>query len=125
MLIDSTAFVDLIRNYPPAVVAFEKQLYGQSISVASKLELIVGLKTKKEIASLEKFFTNLSIKVLPIDKDISDTAEVILTKYYHSHGIGILDSIIAATALVYNKELVTRNTKHFSFIPNLKLLKPY
>ena len=68
---------------------------------------------------------NLEIDVIQINEDVSMMAEDILTKYYHSYGIGILDAFIAATALVYNQELATRNTKHFDFIPNLKLIKTY
>lgn len=125
MLLDSTAFIDFTRNYEPAVTAFDKLLYGQSTSVATKLELVVGKKTKKDIKKVESLLDNLQIKTLPITEDVSKTAEDILIKYYHSHGIGILDSFIAATALVYDEELVTKNIKHFDFIPNLKVLIPY
>jgi toxin FitB len=34
------------------------------------------------------------------------------------------DAIIAATALIYNLEIVTRNTADFTGIPNIKLTNP-
>lgn len=125
MLLDTSLFIDLIRKYPSATKAFSETLSSQSASIVTKLELIAGLKSKKEIASIEDIFRDFKIKLLPITDDVSVTSEDIFIKYYHSHGIGILDSFIAATALVYDEELATRNTKHFDFIPNLKLLKPY
>jgi predicted nucleic acid-binding protein len=35
------------------------------------------------------------------------------------------DAIIAATAIVYNLVLITRNVDDFKFIPNFTLLNPY
>lgn len=125
MLLDTSVFIDLIRKYPPATKAFSETLSGQSASIVTKLELIAGLKSKKEIASIENLFRDFQIILLPITDDVSVTSENIFIKYYHSHGVGILDSFIAATALVYDEELITRNTKHLDFIPNLKLIKPY
>ncbi|MFV1917337.1 MAG: type II toxin-antitoxin system VapC family toxin [Patescibacteria group bacterium] len=125
MLLDSTTFVDFLRGYKPATAAFEKSLYGQSASVMTKLELVIGTIKKREISNIEKVFDKFEIKIIPISEDISKISEKILIKYHHSNGIGIRDSFIAATALVYDEELVTRNTKHFDFIPNLKLFTPY
>lgn len=125
MLLDSSVFIDLNRKYPPAVEAFRKVFIGQSTTVVNKLEIIAGLKTKRDIKSIENLLKNLEIKLLPIDEEVSEVASEIFINYYHSHGIGILDSFIAATALVYEEELVTRNLKHFNFIPNLKLIAPY
>ena len=125
MLVDSTAFVDLIRSYKPAVVAFEKLLNSQSSSIVTKFELIVGLKSKREIASLEKVFQKFDIKILPVTEEVSLLSESLLKKYYHSNGIGILDAVIASTAIIHNEVLATHNIKHFDFIPNLKLISPY
>ena len=125
MLLDTSTFIDFIREHKPALEAFERTLLGQSTSVVTKLELIAGLKLKKDIKSIETIFKDLDISILPINEEVSSTATDIMVKHYHSHGIGILDSFIAATALVYDEELVTKNIKHFDFIPNLKLISPY
>lgn len=125
MLLDSTAFIDFTREFKPAIEAFNKLLNGQSTSILTKLELIAGKKMKRDIKKIESLLENLQIKVLPINEDVSKIAEEIFTKYYHSHGIGILDAFIAGTALTCDEELVTRNTKHFDFIPNLKIITPY
>ncbi len=125
MLLDTNVIVDLFRGYKPAELAFQKLLFGQKTSTITKLELIIGERSKQKIKGTLKKLEVLGIEFLPITPEIGDLTEKILSNYYHSHGIGIMDAIIASTAIVYDEELVTQNTKHFSFIPNLKLLKPY
>ena len=125
MLLDTTTFVDLTRDYRPAVEAFRKVLYGQSASIINKFELIVGSKSKKEMNTIGNRLEKLEIAFFPITADICEIAEEIMRSFYHSHGVGIEDALIAATALVYDEELATHDTKHFDFIPNLKLLTPY
>lgn len=125
MLLDSTTFVDFLRGHEPAIAAFEKSLYGQSASIMTKLELVMGTMNKREVSNIEKVFEKFEITIVPISEDVSKIAEELLIDYHHSSGIGIRDSFIAATALVHEEELVTRNTKHFDFVPNLKLLTPY
>lgn len=42
-----------------------------------------------------------------------------------SHGLGLVDSLIAATALSLNVPLCTFNVKHFRHIPGLITEQPY
>lgn len=125
MLVDSDIFIDLIRKRRVAKEAFATSLYGQSTSIIVKLELDIGMASKQSIRVVNKLLQNLEIKVLSLNEDISRVAEEIIENFYHSHGIGIEDALIAGTAIVYNEELVTRNRKHFQFIPNLKIIAPY
>ncbi len=125
MLLDTNIFIDLLRDYRPAVDAFKRVLHGQKASCITKFELIIGAKDKKELNHMFKNLNITSTDFLPITPEISEKAEYILRSFNLSYGINIEDSFVAATALVYNEELVTRNTKHFDFIPNLKLLSPY
>lgn len=125
MLIDSTPFIDLLRGYPPAKQAFQEILFGQSISVVTKLELAAGSKTKTEIQKIIRLLETLEVAILPITEEVSRTAEELFISFYHSNGLGIQDALIAATAIVNNEELATHNRNHFDFIPNLKLLVPY
>ncbi|MCB1658876.1 MAG: type II toxin-antitoxin system VapC family toxin [Pseudomonadales bacterium] len=58
--------------------------------------------------------------VLPITEPILQTA--ISLKQQQKLNLG--DSLIAATAICHCLTLVTRNTKDFEWIPNLRLLNP-
>ncbi len=64
-------------------------------------------------------FMNLSFVYDINDKIIEQTID--LRKNYK---IKVPDAIIAATALVHNFTLVTRNTGDFERIPGLELLNP-
>lgn len=125
MLVDTNLFIDLLRQYKPAQETFKIVLFGQSTSIINKLELIVGNKSKIEMNRALKMLNILEIKTLPVNEEVSSLAENLVRTYYHSHNIGTQDALIAATALVYNEELVTRDRKHFQFIPNLKIITPY
>jgi len=47
------------------------------------------------------------------------------TAYHLSHGLGLLDSLIAACALSRSAVLCTFNKKHYKMIPGLKTEQPY
>ncbi len=46
-------------------------------------------------------------------------------KYYLKNGTGILDILIAYTAISLNLPLNTFNVKHYSGITELKIVQPY
>ena len=45
--------------------------------------------------------------------------------FYLSHGLGIPDALVAATAIHHQLVLYTRNVRHFQMIPDLKVVPPY
>jgi predicted nucleic acid-binding protein len=47
------------------------------------------------------------------------------TAYHLSHGLGLLDSLIAACALSRSAVLCTFNKKHYKMISGLKTEQPY
>jgi predicted nucleic acid-binding protein len=60
------------------------------------------------------------LEVLPIDNAVLSKA-IDLRKMYK---MKLADSIVAATALVENREIYTRNVSDFSKIPNLVVINP-
>ncbi len=68
---------------------------------------------------VSNFLNNFTL--LTLDKEVSKLAGIIRRKY----NLPLADSFIAATALIYDLVLITRNIKHFSKIEGLKLLLPY
>ena len=49
----------------------------------------------------------------------------LISKYNLSHGLLIADAIIAATVLISEGELFSKNANDFMFIENLTVTKPY
>ena len=126
MYVDTNIIVDFLRDKKESKDFLKNYIGSIKTSIIVKLELIDGLQTKREISNLTKqVFNNLQIEIIQINDDVSKKTEEIFTNYRHSRGISVNDSIIAATALIFGQPLATHNTKHFDFIPNLKLIKPY
>ncbi|MCC5657410.1 hypothetical protein LC608_10510 [Nostoc sp. XA010] len=62
--------------------------------------------------------------IIKIDQAVSDTAVDLLRSYRLSHNLAIPDSLIAATAIVWNYPFLTKNQRDYRFIQGLNLL-PY
>ena len=64
---------------------------------------------------------NELFRVVPVSGEIAKKGGLYKRDYGKSHGVGLADAILAATAEVENAELKTLNTKHY---PMLKGLRP-
>ncbi|MDO8686792.1 MAG: type II toxin-antitoxin system VapC family toxin [Candidatus Berkelbacteria bacterium] len=88
------------------------------ISVISRVELFSYPEiTPEEFSSIEAFLSNT--RSVLIDNEIAMIAAELRRKYK----IKTPDSLVAATALYTNTSLVTRNTKDFEKIKELKVIK--
>lgn len=85
------------------------------------MELIVGCRDKTELKYLDKFLEDFEI--ISLSYEISQRAIELLNEYKLSHGLLIADSFIAATSLILDSYLITKNQKDFKYIKNIKLLK--
>lgn len=120
IIVDTSVIIDFIRNKNKAVTLFYKLTkdYKLCISILTQAELYGGksiwekTQAKKE---LEKILSGLNI--IPLQNDIIQSAGRLKAKY----GTDIVDSIIAASAIDYDVELVTLNIKDFEKISGLKL----
>jgi len=59
-------------------------------------------------------------RVLPVDAELAKAGGLYRRDYGKSHGVGLADAILAATAEVENAELKTLNTKHYPMLGTLK-----
>jgi predicted nucleic acid-binding protein len=86
-------------------------------------EVCNGLYYKATKRQLERFkaFTSFCV-VLPLSESVADLAAQIFGDF-RSKGItiGHTDILIASTAIHYDIQLITNNTKHFKDIPQLRL----
>lgn len=77
------------------------------------------LLTEESRLFLEEFFR--IVEVLPISQTVLDRA--VTLRQIRRMSLG--DAIIAATALVYDRILVTRNIEDFQWITELSILNPF
>lgn len=124
IIVDTDILIDTGRFVESAVDCLQQieQNHTASISSVTKMELIVGCRNKNELNLLEKFLDRFQI--IALDQQISDTAIDLLNQYRLSHGLLIADALIAATAIVFDLPLVSKNQRDYRFVDKLKLL-PY
>jgi predicted nucleic acid-binding protein len=122
IIVDTDILIDAARCIDDAVNCLQ-QIEDKSslaISAVTQMELIIGCRNKKELKSLEHFLQRFEI--ISLNEQISDTAADLLKNYRLSHGLLIADCLIAATAIVTNTQLISKNQKDYRFIKDLDLL---
>ena len=120
VLCDTNVIIEFLKETTEVVYNLEKigvdSIY---ISVITAGELYFGAINKLELNKIRK---NLgSIVHVPFNESISDKFEELMIQYSLSHKLSIPDAIIAATALHYDIELYTYNTKDFRYIDGIRL----
>ena len=122
-LLDSNILILHLRERPEITALLtrwgkEGTLY---ISVATRTEIVAGMRPHEEERTLELLD---SLENLPVDEAIADRAGRLIYQYARQ-GIqfSFADALIAATALEHDLTLATTNSKHFP-MPELRLYSP-
>jgi predicted nucleic acid-binding protein len=89
--------------------------------VVTLAELFGGVRDGRERTWLETWAQD--ILVLPVTPEIGRLGGLYWRDHRHSHGTGLLDALIAATARLHDLRLMTRNVRHFPMLDDL--LVPY
>lgn len=119
-LIDSNAMIDFCNGSLPDNGKNLLLNIKPQISIITNIELFASNNIPENEHVLLKKFVAFS-NIFPIDKDLIDTTISIRLLYR----IILPDALIAATAIVNNFTLITRNTKDFANIEGLKIVNPY
>lgn len=128
ILIDSDVIIDFLKGHKRGIAFMDRLLKEKLlISIVTWMEVIYGTKRSsipgKRREEFEDFLTTLSIQVIPIDKPVADAfIELKFSLEKVKQNLPDFDLLIAATALVHDLSLATRNVKHFSRIRKLKLV---
>jgi len=93
------------------------------ISVVTYMELIQGIRDKRELKVLQKYLKKWSTGIIQINENISTRAVFFMEDYYLSHSLELADAMIAATAAENQEIVLTANDKHYGFIPNIQINK--
>ena len=90
------------------------------ISVITEIEMLSWRNaTLDDISIIKIFISGSQIHQL------SDEVKTQTIEIRKQNRLKLPDAIIAATALVYNKTLITRNIADFGKLPQIKLLNPF
>lgn len=122
MLIDTDVLIFAFRGNRNAIDILDN-LPEKYISVITYMEILQGVFNKAEINKFVKYLKKYQFTILPLNEKIGELASDLVFKYTLSHNMQMPDALIASTAIVYDKELLSANYKHFQFISPLLLKK--
>jgi predicted nucleic acid-binding protein len=119
-LIDTNVVIDVLGHSMPGVIKAKVLQMPLIVSAVTYMETLGWHRaTPAQLSILYDFFDVATI--LPINRVIMDKTVWIRQQ----KKIGLGDAIIAATALVHQMTIVTRNVSDFKFIDDLEVLNPW
>ncbi len=119
-IFDTNAIIDLLEGkLSPAAINILTNVIAE-VSVISKIELLGYHRINLHQQTTIENFLKKSI-LHPLNDNIVDEC----IKIRKQINIKTPDAIIAATAIVQNLTLFSRNLKDFSTIPGLTIIDPY
>lgn len=122
MIIDTDVLIWYMKGNEKAFKAIEKT-NNFFISVVTYMELVQGMRNKKELNSLRKAIHAWNAKVLYISEDISFKAMFYVEQHFLSHSLQLADALIGATAVAYGLPILTGNDKHYNIVKGIHFTK--
>lgn len=121
VLFDTDVLIEYLRGKDQAqtyIDNIQDVVYMSSISMA---ELYAGVRKGEESRKLDVFIE--TFEVISLNKNIAKIGGLYRNQYKPSHGTGLADALIAATAKEIDAQVITFNIKHFPMLDNV--IKPY
>jgi predicted nucleic acid-binding protein len=122
VLIDTDVLIWYMRGNEKAFALIEG-LNGFSISVVTYMELVQGMKNKKELISLRQALHGWNARILYLSEDVSAKAMFFVEQHFLSHSLELADALIGATAIAHGLPLLTGNDKHYKVMAGIELKK--
>jgi predicted nucleic acid-binding protein len=123
-LIDTDVLVDVLRKHPPAL-AWLASLGSEALGVPGlvAMELLQGCRNRAEQRQVEKLLRPYRL-YWPDRADCLRAYDDFAT-HHLSHSLGILDALIAETAVGLGVNLATFNEGHYHSVVALRSVRPY
>ncbi len=115
---DTDVLIDFLRGYQKAVDLVNTNSSQIILSPIVIAELYAGVRGKQELTILNNFVSLFD--VIPVSSEIARIGGLYKRDFGKSHGVGLADSVIAATCSSQNAQLKTLNVKHYPMIKNLE-----
>jgi tRNA(fMet)-specific endonuclease VapC len=121
-LVDTDVLINVSRGNQGAIAYVDSLNNDWALSAMTALEFIAGAKSQREVGLIDHLIE--VYETIAVDGAIGRRAYDLLKAYAKSHGLRTFDSLIAATAILERRTLVTRNRKHFEMIGELAIDVP-
>jgi predicted nucleic acid-binding protein len=122
-ILDTDILIDVQRGYSPALTWFSQLTELPYLPGYVVVELIQDARNKQEVDNALKLIAPFPV-VWPTTTDC-DRAVSEFSIYHLTHGLGLIDALIAACAVGLSAELCTFNDKHYRIVPGLVTRHPY
>jgi predicted nucleic acid-binding protein len=123
MLFDTDVIIWSLRGSKKASAAIDAA-DALELSVVSFMELIRGVRDRKELRLTKSFLNDVGFRMLPLSENIGHRAAIYIEEYGLKTKLGIPDSLIAATAVEHGITLCSGNAKDYRSIAEVDL-KPF
>lgn len=118
MIFDTDVMIWAFRGNTKALDAIDAAP-ERAISAVTYMELLQGVRNKKEMLSMKRFLATLGFATLPVTANVSSRAVTIMEMTALKSDLGVADALIFATALDTGDTLLSGNIKHFKEVPLL------
>jgi predicted nucleic acid-binding protein len=121
-LVDTDVLIDVQRGFGAAADWFATD---RDVGVPGfvVMELVQDARNADEVQKALALVDGLDI-VWPSQAECQTALEQ-FSRFHLSHGLGLLDALIAATAVGHGGVLNTFNERHYRIFPGLTIVRPY
>ena len=120
MILDTDVLIWFLRGNQKATDFILKAM-PFSISIVTYMELVHGMRDKRELSKMKKAFAEMEVEVLPLSESISLRAADYVEMYALSHSMEMADALVAGTCMEHNEILATANDKHYKVVEGLQM----
>ena len=120
MLVDTDVLIWYLKGNENAYQVIENSS-NFFISVVTYMELVQGMRNKKELNNLRKALHIWNAKILYISEEISAKAMFYVEQHFLSHSMQLADALIGATAITYGNPVLTGNDKDYRVLKDLEI----
>lgn len=122
MIIDTDVLVWYLKGNEKAYQLIENST-AFFISVVTYMELVQGMRNKKELNTFRKALHTWNAQIFYISEEISAKAMFYVEQHFLSHSLQLADALIGATAIAHGMSLLTANDKHYKILKDLQVKK--
>lgn len=123
MIFDSDVLIWFLRGDPGAGEVVDSAP-ERAISIVTLMEVLQGARTAAEMRTTRELFHKRGFRIVPLSHSIGHIAAGLIEEHAISHGLRLVDALIAATARESGETLATGNVRHFRSIADLDV-KPF
>jgi predicted nucleic acid-binding protein len=124
LLIDTDVMVDVLREHPPAL-AWLRSLGSDAIGVPGlvAMELLQGCRNQAEQRRVVKVLRPYAL-CWPSQQDCQRAYDD-FSAHHLTRNLGVLDALVAETAVGMSAGLATFNERHYAAVGALGIVRPY